>query len=163
MLTRKEVIHLSIQYADSSIPIVHLEIVKDSSVRYSTVQVQTPAEMADLCKSIIGKRNTENVMICAVDTKKQPVLIQIVGTGAIDYCGFSIPDIWKAAMICNAAAIMIAHNHPSGSIEPSAEDIKVTEKLVHAGKMLEIPLLDHIIVTGEDFYSFRENRSDIWK
>ncbi|MBC8484790.1 MAG: hypothetical protein H8D45_01960, partial [Bacteroidetes bacterium] len=57
----------------------------------------------------------------------------------------------------HAAQIMIAHNHPSGDIEPSEDDIKITKRISEAGKIMGIELMDHIIVTKNDFYSFKHN------
>ncbi len=125
------------------------------------VQIQTPGEIADFSKTIIGKHNLENILIFSVDNRRQLLFLQILGAEGIDNC--AVQDIWRLAMIGNAAGIIIAHNYPSGIIEPTAEDIKVTERLAHAGEILKIPLLDHIIVMGKDFYSFRKRRDDIWK
>ena len=67
-------------------------------------------------------------------------------------------QIYKTAIISNAAGIICFHNHPSGSIEPSREDRLLTEKMKTAGRYLDIPLRDHIIIGGDGaFYSFNEN------
>ena len=155
---------MSISYTEqtTTIPLIHLEIVRDQNIKYSTVQVQTPTEVADLFQSIIGKRNTEVMLVCGVDVKKNPVFLQIVSIGTLDTCQISVPEIWKAAMLCNAAEIIIAHNHPSGNHKPSEADIQLTKRLIYAGSILGIPLLDHLIVTEEGFYSFRENQSELW-
>ena len=155
---------MSIQYTEHTvtIPLIHLEIVRDNNVYYSTVQVQTPTEMVDLFKNIIGRRNTEAMLICAVDIKKRPQFLQIVSIGALDYCQLSVAEIWKAALLCNTAQIIIAHNHPSGNPKPSNEDVQITKRLIRAGQLLGIPLLDHIIVTENTYYSFRENQNDLW-
>ena len=145
-----------------TIPIVHLEIVKDSAIHYGTVQVQTSSEMADLFKSIIGKRNTENMLICTVDARNQPSLLQITGIGTVDYCQFSVPDIWKAALISNASGVIVSHNHPSGNVSPSIHDLEATKKLIAAGNTIGIPLIDHIIVFGDKHYSFHDDRPCLW-
>ena len=64
--------------------------------------------------------------------------------------------IFKAALENNAARIVLCHNHPSGSLKPSAADIKLTEKLVAAGKQLDLGILDHIIISYKGFYSFAD-------
>ena len=64
--------------------------------------------------------------------------------------------IFQAALLCHATSVLFLHNHPSSNIEPSIADIGLTKKLCEAGKMLEITVLDHIIVTVEGFYSFAE-------
>jgi len=65
-------------------------------------------------------------------------------------------DIIQPAMIYDATSIIIAHNHPSGKLEPSEEDIKLTEKVKKIAELLDLYLIDHIIITKEDFYSFKE-------
>lgn len=64
--------------------------------------------------------------------------------------------IFQAALMSNATGIIISHNHPSGNIKPSDADINITKEIKEAGKLMEIPLLDHIIVTSESFYSFAD-------
>ena len=88
----------------------------------------------------------------------QPTHIQLVGMGSINYCPVSIPEIFKAALLSNAANILLFHNHPSGDANPSQEDMQLTKKVVEAGKLLGIPLLDHIILgEADNFYSFRKS------
>jgi DNA repair protein RadC len=64
--------------------------------------------------------------------------------------------IFSVALKCNACAVILAHNHPSGNIKPSQSDIDLTQKLKDGGKLLEVSVLDHIIVTAEDYYSFAD-------
>ena len=65
--------------------------------------------------------------------------------------------VFSVALKCNASSIIIAHNHPSGNLNPSEGDKKITEKLKKAGQYLDITLLDHLIITKDDFYSFSDN------
>ncbi|UCS92339.1 JAB domain-containing protein [Echinicola marina] len=65
--------------------------------------------------------------------------------------------IFGAAMKSSASAMIIAHNHPSGTMKPSEQDKRLTEKMVKAGKLLELPVLDHIILTPEGYYSFADD------
>jgi len=65
--------------------------------------------------------------------------------------------IFSVALKCNASSIILAHNHPSGNLNPSEVDKKITQKLKRAGQYLDIELLDHIILTKDDFYSFSDN------
>ncbi|QDH81172.1 DNA repair protein [Echinicola soli] len=64
--------------------------------------------------------------------------------------------IFAAAMKASASSILVAHNHPGGTLKPSDRDVKVTEKLVKAGKLLDLPVMDHIIITAEGYYSFAD-------
>nr|WP_181718647.1 JAB domain-containing protein [Pedobacter sp.]QJS06227.1 DNA repair protein RadC [Pedobacter sp.] len=65
-------------------------------------------------------------------------------------------QIFGVALKANAAAIIVSHNHPSGNLTPSSEDIKVTNRLVECGKLLDLPVLDHIIITNDSYLSFAD-------
>jgi DNA repair protein RadC len=82
----------------------------------------------------------------------------IISTGNLNRVYVQPREVFVEAIRDRAAAIMVAHNHPSGSLEPSSEDMKMTSTLKEASQMLNIPLLDHVIFSGEGYYSFLENR-----
>jgi DNA repair protein RadC len=65
-------------------------------------------------------------------------------------------EVFKGALLSSAASVILLHNHPSGDPKPSAEDREVTRKLVEAGKLLGVPVLDHVIIGERSYYSFRE-------
>lgn len=86
---------------------------------------------------------------------------RVLGTSLISIGGMcgTMADpkkIFQVALKANAAGIVLAHNHPSGNIKPSEQDIKMTRKMVEIGKLLEMPVLDHIIMTGENYFSFAD-------
>src|SRR5690606_1039682 len=64
--------------------------------------------------------------------------------------------IFVSAIKSNASAIILAHNHPSGNLQPSTADISLTKKIMEGGKLLDVPVIDHIIVTGHGYYSFAD-------
>jgi DNA repair protein RadC len=83
----------------------------------------------------------------------------VLGIKKISECGISstivdVRIIMQAALLSNASAVILAHNHPSGNLKPSAEDIKVTQNIKKASELLNIRLLDHFILTSTDFLSF---------
>ena len=87
--------------------------------------------------------------------------LQVIGTEKIGLGGRSgvIIDpkvVFKKSLDRKASSIVIAHNHPSGQLQPSKEDVRVTKKLTEAGKNLDLPLLDHLIITDQGYYSFRD-------
>jgi DNA repair protein RadC len=65
--------------------------------------------------------------------------------------------VFQVALKCNAASVILAHNHPSGNLKPSDQDIKLTRKMKECGNILELPVLDHLIITSESYYSFADN------
>lgn len=79
-----------------------------------------------------------------------------IGKGGVRYTAVDTAIVMKYAVSCLASGIILSHNHPSRSTKPSREDEKLTDNLVQAGKILNIPLLDHIIITNNSFYSFRD-------
>ena len=145
---------------EKRIQIVHLQMVKDDEVIYGKQVLDGPRETAALVRSLIGSIDRECLVVCAADTKMKPTYIQIVGMGTINYCPASIPEIFKAVLLSNSVNILLAHNHPSGDCTPSSEDIALAERVMRAGNLLGIRLIDHIIVgEGGHFYSFREENS----
>lgn len=82
----------------------------------------------------------------------------MVHKGTLNSCKIHPRDLFREAVRANCFAIIIAHNHTSQSVAPSLEDIRITKKLLKAAKILEIPILDHVIFTGETYYSFNENK-----
>jgi DNA repair protein RadC len=82
-----------------------------------------------------------------------------VSSGVTTHTSVDIKGIFVAALLSNATSIILAHNHPSGNLAPSQPDIDLTRKAKEAGIFLEIPVLDHIIITSESFYSFADEGS----
>lgn len=84
---------------------------------------------------------------------------KVLGIKKISECGISstmvdVRIVMQGALLCNASAIVVCHNHPSGSLAPSSADIKMTQKIEEAAKVLDFNLLDHIILTSDSFLSF---------
>lgn len=83
---------------------------------------------------------------------------QLVAKGTLNYCPVHPRDLFREAVKLNSFALIIAHNHPSLNPTPTEEDIKLTKKLVKIAKILEIPILDHIIYTNKIYFSFKEKK-----
>lgn len=91
-----------------------------------------------------------------LSTKNQLLRVQTLTVGTINASLAKARDVFRYALQCNAAAVVLLHNHPSGNPEPSQEDIDVTRRLVQAGDVMEIPVLDHIIIGDGVFVSLCE-------
>lgn len=140
------------------IPVVHLRMVKEKEVEYGGRKMDSPKKAADLIRPLLDGMDRECIIVCGLDSRMKPAFIQTVAVGALNVCAFSIPEIFKSAVLANAAAIILFHNHPSGEPEPSEEDIVMTMRIRSAGKLLGITLADHIILgDGEKYYSFSES------
>ncbi|WP_200979893.1 RadC family protein [Echinicola sp. 20G] len=82
--------------------------------------------------------------------------IVTASSGGISGTVVDLKIIFAAAMKASASGIILSHNHPSGNLKPSQQDCRLTEKMVKAGKLLELPILDHVIITREGYYSFAD-------
>ena len=103
-------------------------------------------------------KNWDKEVIVAfyLDTRNKIISREIVSIGTLNTIVVHPREIFRTAIIRNACSIILAHNHPSGIVKPSNEDIEVTRKLKEAGVILGIELLDHLIVSREDYYSFED-------
>ena len=102
-------------------------------------------------------RDKEHFFVFHVDTRNKLKIMELVSVGVLNNTVVHPREVFTRAVGKRSASIFIAHNHPSGSIEPSADDVNVTNKLCEAGYILSIPVLDHIIYTADGFYSFKQN------
>jgi DNA repair protein RadC len=82
--------------------------------------------------------------------------VRVVGTGGVDSVGAHPRDVFAPAIRAGAAAVVVAHNHPSGDPSPSAEDRAVTDRLSASGRLLGVELLDHVVVGDARYYSFAD-------
>lgn len=99
-----------------------------------------------LPNSVRYNQDTENLIAIFVNTRRRPIGFEIVSNGTLDTLLVHAREVFKPAILLGAAAIIIAHNHPSGDPTPSEGDIKVTRDMVRAGQLLKIEVLDHIIL-----------------
>lgn len=84
------------------------------------------------------------------------IKIVMVHKGTLNSCKIHPRDLFREAVHANSYAIIIAHNHTSQNVEPSLEDVRITKKLLRCAKLLEIPILDHMIFTNDKYFSFSE-------
>jgi DNA repair protein RadC len=103
-----------------------------------------------------GFRKDEYVAALFLNSANKVIETEIIATGTVNQCMLSPRMIIEKALRYGAAAIIIAHNHPGGTTTPSEQDWQITEKLFTICKMLEVPLLDHILVVSEKVVSLRE-------
>ena len=143
---------------DKRVDIVSLKLVKESSVLYETRKISNPYDAYKLVKSFLIDRDREKFIVACLDTKNQPVNIQVVSIGSLNSAIVHPREVFKIAVLSNASSIICFHNHPSGNINPSGEDENITRRLKECGEILGIGLVDHIIVGDRDrYFSFKEN------
>jgi len=104
----------------------------------------------------IREHKKEHFVSFYLDTRNQELKRDIVSIGTLNYNLVHPREVFEPAVRNLAAGIILAHNHPSGCLEPSDEDLSLTKRLVQAGKLMGIEILDHVIVTKEAFMSFKQ-------
>ena len=138
---------------------VAIRMVKEPPL-YSSTPVRSPDDAVRLVSEMLKGYDREVFCLVNFRNDMSPINMNIVSVGTLNASIAHPRDILKSPVLSNAASVMIFHNHPSGSLEPSKEDVQVTDKLQKLFSLVEIPLLDHIIIgTGDSYYSFRENRT----
>jgi DNA repair protein RadC len=137
-----------------------LRIVKESGGRYDIDKyVRNPFQARDLFVEVVElDRRTEEVFaIATLDVKNKVTGVFEVSTGTLTSSLVTPREVFKRAILQNAAGIVLAHNHPSGVADASSDDISVTKKLQKAGKIMGINVVDHIIIGSRDnFISMQE-------
>ncbi len=121
------------------------------------IQVREPKAIFDLMNPLLSHLTVEEFYVVILNRKNVVQRYELVTRGILDSSLVSPREVFKIAIDHRASSIILVHNHPSGNLEPSKEDIKVTEQLYQAGKLLEIPVLDHIIIANNSYTSFLEN------
>ena len=132
---------------------------KEETGLYSPRAIENPKVATDIMKDLLQGLDREMVCVVNIDNKMRPVNYNVVSIGDINLSITPVQNIFKSSILSNAFRVMLFHNHPSGDITPSTQDISLTRRIISAGKFLDIPLADHIIIGGVNgkTYSFREN------
>ena len=122
------------------------------------IQVRSPSDLAHLLILEMAPLDQETLRVVLLNTKNQVIKFQDVYRGSLNSSLVRVGEVFKEAVRINAAAIIVAHNHPSGDPTPSPEDARVTEQIVAAGKLLEIEVLDHLVIGERSVVSLREKK-----
>ncbi len=132
---------------------------------YSTEQITTPDKAAEVMAQALSQMDREYCCVVNLDGANHPINFNVVSIGDVNQAHVPIQNVFKSAILSNASSIMMFHNHPSGSVQASREDIDVTKRLIEAGKIMNIPVLDHIIVGGgtAERFSFKEANPEMFK
>ena len=159
---RKAVIRMADMYELQQVK-VRLKLAEAEPL-YSTEQITTPDKAAEVMAQALAQMDREYCCVVNLDGANHPINFNVVSIGDVNQAHVPIQNVFKSAILSNAASIMMFHNHPSGSTHASKEDIEVTKKLIEAGRIMNIPVLDHIIVAGgsAEHFSFRDNNPEMF-
>ena len=144
---------------ENELEVVNIRLVKEPSL-YSEQTLDSPQAVVELMAKELSQYDREVFCILNMKNNEQIINMNLVSVGTIN-ASLVIPmEVFKSSILANASAIIGLHNHPSGNVKPSKEDMIVTRKLQKCGQLLGIELLDHIIVGGTNgkMLSFREEK-----
>ncbi|MEB0141048.1 MULTISPECIES: RadC family protein [unclassified Undibacterium] len=119
--------------------------------------LSSPQEVRHYLQLLIGHKTYESFAVLFLDVKNQLISAEELFRGTLNHASVYPREVAKAALQCNAAAIILAHNHPSGNSEPSRADIHLTKTLKQALALVDVRVLDHFIIANPEVFSFAEH------
>lgn len=129
--------------------------VEDSSDKDQKATVKSPEDAIKSVKNQLKGKKREHFLVLSLDTRNHLINIQTISIGSLDSSIVHPREVFKEAISSTAASVIFVHNHPSGDPTPSEDDIKLTKRLVEAGEILGIEVLDHIIICDKDYISMK--------
>jgi DNA repair protein RadC len=127
-----------------------------SNYQQDRLQVRSPLDVVNRYQPLMRDLKTEIFKVILLDSANHIIHDAEVSRGTLNSSLAHSREIFRSAISAPAASIILLHNHPSGNPEPSPEDIQITRQIVQAGKIIEIPIHDHIIIAGASYTSFAE-------
>ena len=123
------------------------------------IHLSCPQDVADFLMPRLRYAAKEQFVVILLNSKNKVIGTEVVSEGSLSSSIVHPREVYAPAILHHAAAIMVAHNHPSGDPKPSFEDEEVTRMLSRSGKVLGIPMIDHVIIGDGNYYSFLENEA----
>jgi DNA repair protein RadC len=135
-------------------------------LRNSTIEIRDAVDVARVFQDVLRledriDQDKEHFYVMHVNARQRINLVELVAIGTLNHAEVHPRETFRRAIVEGSDSIIVAHNHPSGDVSPSDNDITVTTRLHKAGELLQIPLLDHIIFTTRNgqFFSFKDNKT----
>ncbi len=136
---------------------VSIRMVKEPPL-LSDKPVNSPGRAVEVLYDLLHDYDREMLIVVNLKADMTPINMNIASIGTVNTSLGSPRELLKSAILSNAAAVMILHNHPSGNLSPSQADINLTDKMIKSFAMMDIPIMDHIILGPKrQYYSMREN------
>ena len=151
----------SVQSAGKSISVYRVSLVKDATVSFGQARVSNSHQAQALIQNLIltrGQPDREQFVVALLNAKNAIIGLNIVSVGALSSTTVHPREVLKPAIIANSSAMILCHNHPSNDLEPSIDDLAITEKIVRAADIVGIQVHEHLIINMENdkFYSFAD-------
>lgn len=138
-----------------------LRMVREESFTYKPATIISPESAFALLESAFDLSNQpeEVVALIALDTRNVVAGLFIVSRGTVNSSLVHPREVFKRALLCNASSIIIAHNHPGGSLIPSSDDKAITQRIKEAGRIVGVSLSDSLIIARGRYYSFARDKA----
>jgi DNA repair protein RadC len=121
-----------------------------------SVSITTPEDVYELVKDELANADRERFLSILLSTRNMVIGIETVGIGTINTCMVTARELFKSALLANAHSVVLCHNHPSGDLTPSDDDIALTRRISDVGDIMGITVLDHLIVGRDGFKSLKQ-------
>ena len=143
---------------------VRLKLTDKESV-FSREVIDTPEKAVSVLAPVLAELDREEVCVVNLDGKGHPINFSVVSIGSVNSSLITGRELYKSAILSNAAAIIMIHNHPSSDLQMSRLDLDVTEKMMYAGVLLDIDFYDHVLVAGStgEMFSMREHVPELFE
>ena len=121
------------------------------------IKINNESDAYELVKDELASSDREMILSVMLTVKNDLIGVETVSIGSVTASTTTPRDVFKSAILANAVAIIVCHNHPSGELVPSKNDIEITKQLIAAGELLGIKVLDHLIVSNQGYKSLRDH------
>lgn len=137
----------------------------DKESMFSRETIDTPEKAVSVLAPVLAELDREEVCVVNLDGKGHPINFSVVSIGSVNSSLITGRELYKSAILSNAAAIIMIHNHPSSDLQMSRLDLDVTEKMMYAGVLLDINFYDHVLVAGStgEMFSMREHVPELFE
>ena len=138
------------------IPRYRITMVKEGDLSVERKQIRSPQDVFNMVQGFLADADREYFLILTLSTKNSIMGVNVVSIGSLNSSLVHPREVFKLAILSNAAAVILVHNHPSGDPTFSNEDLEITRRLVEASKIIGIEILDHVVVGDGCWVSFKE-------
>lgn len=139
------------------VDIISLKICKEKIVEYESKEITNPDKAFEVINNIVNNADREYFGVIMMNNVNEINSFEICSVGTVNMTLSHPREVFKGAILSNVSKIMIFHTHPNNTIEPSQADIDTTKDLIEASKILQIPIIDHIITCQKGYFSFAEH------
>jgi DNA repair protein RadC len=138
------------------IPRYRITMVKEGDVSVERKQIRSPQDVFNMVQGFLADADREYFLVLTLTTKNCITGVNVVSIGSLNSSLVHPREVFKAAILSNAAALVLVHNHPSGFPEPSNDDLEITRRLVEASKVIGIEIIDHVVIGDGCWVSLKE-------